>query len=68
MAFLPDALHGGWSCCYRVWRAPARAGTAATPLQRQGWRSTGLAPPPNPVGSQESESRVRRPPFEGLAR
>jgi hypothetical protein len=58
----------GWSRCHRVWRAPARAGTAATPLQWRGWQSTGLALPPNPVGSQESESRVRRPPFEGSAR
>jgi hypothetical protein len=56
----------GWSCCYRVWRAPARAGTAATPLQWQGWQSTGLEPPPNPVGSQESESRVKPAPFRGL--
>ena len=39
---------------------------AATLLQWQGWCSTGLAPPPNPVGSQESTSRVRRPPFRGL--
>jgi hypothetical protein len=57
-----------WSCCYSVRRAPAHAGTAATPLQWKGWQSTGLAPPPNPVGSQESESRLRRPPFEGSAR
>jgi hypothetical protein len=35
-------------------------------LQWQGWRSTGLAPPPNPVGSQESESRVQPPPLRGL--
>jgi hypothetical protein len=35
-------------------------------LQWQGWRSTGLAPPPNPVGSQESESRVKPAPFRGL--
>jgi hypothetical protein len=35
-------------------------------LQWQGWRSTGLAPPPYPVGSQESESRVKPAPFRGL--
>jgi hypothetical protein len=58
----------GWSCCYSARRAPARVGTAATPLQWQGWRSTGLAPPPNPVGSQENESRVKPALFEGSAR
>jgi hypothetical protein len=56
----------GWSRCHRVRRAPARAGTVATPLQWRGWQSTGLPPPPNPVGSQESTSMVRRPPFRGL--
>jgi hypothetical protein len=44
-----------WSGCYSVRRAPARAGTAAMPSQWPGWRSTGLAPPPNPVRSRESE-------------
>jgi hypothetical protein len=46
--------------------ACARAGTAATLLQWQGWCSTGLAPPPNPVGSQESESRVQTAPLRGF--
>jgi hypothetical protein len=32
----------------------------------QGWRPTGLAPPPNPVGSQESKSRVQPVPLRGL--
>jgi hypothetical protein len=35
-------------------------------LQRQGWRFTDLAPPPNPVGSQESKSRVQLAPLRGL--
>jgi hypothetical protein len=34
-------------------------------LQWPGWRSTGLAPPPNSVGSRESESRVRPAPLRG---
>jgi hypothetical protein len=34
-------------------------------LQWPGWRSTGLALPPNPVGSRESESRVRPDPLRG---
>jgi hypothetical protein len=34
-------------------------------LQWPGWRSTGLAPPPNPAGSRESESRVRPAPLRG---
>jgi hypothetical protein len=32
----------------------------------QGWRPTGLAPPPNPARSQESKSRVRPAPLRGL--
>jgi hypothetical protein len=36
------------------------------PLQWQGWRPTGLALPPNPVGSQESKSRVQPAPLRGL--
>jgi hypothetical protein len=43
------------SGCCSAGRAPARVGTASAPLQWPGWRSTGLAPPPNPVGSRESE-------------
>jgi hypothetical protein len=34
--------------------------------QWQGWRPTGLAPPPNPVRSQESQSRVQPAPLRGL--
>jgi hypothetical protein len=34
--------------------------------QWQGWRPTGLAPPPNPAGSQESKSRERPAHLRGL--
>jgi hypothetical protein len=66
VASRPRTLHSAGAVATAPGVRPYARGRQPYRQQWQGWRSTGLAPPHNPVRSQESKSRVQPARLRGL--